>query len=153
MNKMKKIFFWVVVALIMIAFIYQFMLDKEFDGYSGDVKSPSSVKSLNTFLYSHNHKFVTLSIMIDDVMLKEIEESMKHSPNIVFHAQSPDDKNKMVTYIIRTREDNRKEFILDKKAAKLEGVFKTFKQISPKGETLINLIAINPIEFKKNPPK
>ncbi len=145
----KKILFWIVVALIMIAFIYRFMLDKEFDIYHGDVTSTSSVKSLNTFLYSHDKKFVTLSIMIDDSMLQEIEESMRHSPNILFHAPSPDDKAKKITYIIRTREDKRKEFILDKKNRKLAGVFKSYRQITPKGEEIINLIAINPAELKK----
>jgi len=145
----KKILLWIVIALIMIAFVYQFMLDKEFDGFEGDLKSPTSVKSLNKFLVNHDKKFVTLSIMIDDGMLQEIEEGMKHSPNVVFHAADPDNSHKKIKYIIRTREDNRKEFILDKTAGKLEGAFKTFKQVTPKGETMINLIAINPSEFKK----
>ena len=145
----KKILFWIVVALIMIAFIYRFMLDKELDTYRGDVTSASSVKSLNTFLYSHDKKFVTLSIMIDDSMLQEIEESMRHSPNILFHAPNPDDANKKIMYLIRTREDKHKEFILDKKNRKLEGVFKSYTQTAPKGETIINLIAINPVELKK----
>ncbi len=146
----KKILLWIAIFLIMIAFIYQFMLDKEFDTYQGALTSASKIASLNKFLYSHDKKFVTLSIVLDDKMLQEIEESMRHSPNILFHAQSPDDAQKKITYIIRTREDKRKEFILDKASRKLEGVFKTFKQVTPKGMTIINLIAINPSEFKKN---
>jgi hypothetical protein len=149
----KKIILWLVVILIMIGVVYQFFIDKEFDGYRGSLTSASEVKSLNRFLYSHDKMFVTLSIMIDDAMLAEIEESMKHSPNILFHAQSPDNPNRKVRYIIRTREDSRKEFILDKKGRKIEGVFKTYKQVTPKGETLINLIAINPAEFKKKNSK
>lgn len=147
---MKKIFLWVGIAFVMIAFVYQFMLEREFDVYEGDLKSPSAVLAINQFLYSHDKKFVTLSIMIDDMMLEEIENSMKHSPNILFHAQDPNDALKKITYIIHTREDNRKEFILDKKARKIEGVFKTYRQVTPKGETRINLIAINPAELKKS---
>jgi hypothetical protein len=146
----KKTVIWFVMILIMIGVVYQFFIEKEFDGYRGSLTSKKGVKSLNTFLYSHDKMFVTLSIMIDDTMLQEIEESMKHSPNILFHAQSPDHPDKKVLYIIRTREDSRKEFILDKKGRKIEGVFKTYKQMTPKGETLINLIAINPSELKKN---
>lgn len=146
---LKKILLWVLLVLIMIAFIYQFMLDKEFDGYEGDLKSPSTIESFNKFLYSHDKKFVLISIMIDDVMIKEIEESMKQSPNIVFHVQDPDNVEKKIRYVIRTREDSRKEFMLDKTTGKLEGVFKTYRQITPKGKTLINLIAINPSELKE----
>ncbi len=145
----KKILLWIAIALIMIVFVYQFMLDKEFDAHEGALTSSEKIASLNKFLYSHDKKFVTLSIMIDDKMLKEIEESMKHSPNVLFHAQDPENVDKKIRYIIRLREDSRKEFILDKKARVIKGVFKTYRQVTPQGESIINLIAINPAVLKK----
>ena len=150
---MKKIVIFLTLVLIMISAWHLMQKDKGLDGYRGDVTSAQGVTSLNHFLYSKDKKFVILSIMIDDAMLKEIQESMKQTPNIVFHVKDPTNSTKKIAYIIRTREDSRKEFILDMKGRKIEGVFKVHHQITPKGEARINLIAISPSEFKKKPIK
>ncbi len=148
---MRKKILWIIVV-VLLAIGGLLWLQQYYAGlkrYEIDLKHPQNVEKFNKFLFKHDREFVILTIMIDDKMKKEIKEGLKRSPDILFHAQDPENKHKKILYIIHSREDGRKEFIFDAAKGKLEGVFKSFRQVDPKGEIRIHLIAINPAELKQ----
>ncbi len=140
---MKKLLLGVGIIVIMITATFFYLQKRGLQSFEGALKTKEEVKAFNHFIYAHDKEFVILSLKLDKIRQKEIVEGMKNSPNIAFTLP----ENNHTTYIIRSREAGRKEFIF--KNGKLEGLFKTVVQKRGDGRETINLIAITPSEFKK----
>ncbi len=135
----KKI---IILSVSLIALIFGYVSLRESNSYHGDLKSSEAVESFNDFIDSHKKKIVTLSIMIDDTMMQEIEEGMKRGPTFFFHASSPEQPEKKIKYVFKTPEDGTKLFNIDKENRKFEGDFIVQKILTPEGETIVRLIPL-----------
>jgi hypothetical protein len=136
------IFFTLLILFGVLYYFYDKDLNK--DGIKSFESSVSKKDSedFQDFLYENRGKFVKLSVILSQDMVREVLKGMDEENRIIFRAMDMEDESRTIQYMIRVLDNGKLNFSFDKTTGKLSGFFKTNRRISPDGSPIVNLIPI-----------